>query len=97
MKTDKEKWVEEVFKSTEGMVKSVPHSRVFENIQKQIQIQEFPLLPMRGWKMAAAAILLLCTLNIFTLANYMNRSSNTSNNTFELADHSIISNFDFYE
>lgn len=99
MENDKEKWIEGVFDSMKGSKRAKPDPGLYAKIESQIFAQEVKVIPMRQWKMAAAAAVLLLVLNVFALRQYIQSSEVSTNEMVADAttDQQLISNFKLYD
>ena len=98
-KTDKEKWIKDVFDSLKGSHRAKPGPQLFAKIEHQIYSPETKIIPMRQWSYAVAAAVLILAINIFALRQY---AQNKESNIRELvaSDDSgqpLISNYKIYE
>lgn len=57
---EKETWIDQVLKSTDGIKPAVPNAQLFQQILERIEEK----IPMRWVWMAAASLLLLVALNV---------------------------------
>lgn len=66
---DKNMWVDDVLKSTEGMKRAQPSSKLFAKIEQKLDegITYAKRVPLRTVGLAAASIVLLVAINITTL------------------------------
>ena len=63
---EKQRWIEEVMSSTEGMQKLTPSEGMYDAIQAKLYEQKTQM-PQRTVWIAAASVVLLATLNIVTI------------------------------
>jgi len=72
---EKEKWIDEVFSSTQGMLRAQPGEGMFQKINARLneprEVKTVPL-PLKQW--AAAAILLLA-LNVGSVIYYAGQNT----------------------
>lgn len=66
-KMDKNKWIEEVLNSTEGMSKAMPKRDLFVGIEQKLNRGYKKTVPLRTVSLVAASILLLVTVNVMVL------------------------------
>ena len=66
-KMDKNKWIEEVLNSTEGMSKAVPERDLFVGIEQKLKRGNKNIVPLRTVSLVAASILLLVAVNVAML------------------------------
>lgn len=68
---DKNRWLNEVMNSLEGMQPAHADGRLFEKIEQQLDVRRTnngaKVIPLRTVSFAAACILLLIAINCFTL------------------------------
>ena len=67
MKNDKEKWINEVLESTKGMQRTSAPAHLFKKIESQIGQGEAKVIPMTQLRIAAAAAVILCWMNVSIL------------------------------
>lgn len=99
MKSDKEKWMEDVFESMKGSQRARPQPELLEKIMKNIDAPEAKVVPMYQWRIVAAAAVLLLVLNIFALNHYTQNSVSSSGELAveDASSQLIISNYKIYE
>ena len=99
---EKEKWVDEVLHCMKGSQRARPRPEVFTKIQNQLIISESKVVPIRKWRYAAAAAILILIVNVFALqrlnqsVEWQNSEMVTESGT-EYYSHCIVSNFKIYE
>lgn len=81
MQTDKNKWVDEVMQSADGVSRATPPDMTFAVMSRLDNANEYTLLPMPKdnsimWRMAASLVFLLL-LNAVTIYSYQNNMSKT--------------------
>ena len=96
MKSDKDKWVNEVLGSLEGSKRAVPPPDLFARINQKIARPEAKIVPIGSYRLAAAAAVLLLVLNVWVLAQYAQTGALTSNEQVTVNSESLISDFNLY-
>lgn len=68
-KMDKNRWVDEVMKSTDGMQRAMPTEHLFAKIEARVNksITYVKTVPMRTVLAAAASLALLVSVNVYIL------------------------------
>jgi len=99
MKSDENKWIENILGSTKGSERAKPSAKVWVNIEQQVFKKETHLVSISQWRVAAIAAVLLIALNIFSIRHYLqNRANGVSEMTTEnRPNQSIISNYQLYD
>lgn len=93
-----ETWIQEVLASTEGMQRAKPARDLLSSIEQRIQQTGAKIIPMRRLRMAAAAAILLLMMNVVALNQYADYTAVEEILTeSEMAEPSLISNFNLYE
>lgn len=72
MKQDKNKWVEDVLNSTEGMAPARPRRNLYDNIKNGLgkELPKARRIPLGVMSAAAACLLVLFALNITAITRY---------------------------
>lgn len=98
MKNEKDKWIEEVFESVEGIHRAEPSANLFAKIEQQV-FKEGKTISMQKAKLLAVASILLVFVNIFALSKQIKQNSLNieviTNPTSSNQD--FISNYNLYE
>ena len=75
MKNKKEKWIDDVLSSTQGMSRARPDAVLFDRINAALELAQVKVIPMYYVKIAAAAAVILLAVNIFATINYPEQPS----------------------
>jgi hypothetical protein len=99
MKNDAENWIATVFDSIRGMQRAKPDPGLFAKIEQQLYAPETSVIPMRQWRLAAAAAVLLLVLNVVTMHRYRQSAalSSTELRTDDGSTQQLISDYNLYE
>lgn len=99
MESEKEKWVNSVMGSLEGMQRAKPASDLFAKIEREIASPEGKIISMNQLRVAAAAAILLLAMNIFLLNQYAKSETVSSIEWVSEVDSNeqLISNYNLYE
>ncbi len=99
MESAKEKWVNKVMGSMEGIQRAKPAPDLFAKIEREIASPEGKIISMSQFRVAAAAAILLLAMNIFLLNQYAKSdTSDTSEWVSEVdSNEQLISNYNLYE
>ena len=70
-----------------------------KKIESQLFAPEAKVIPMRQWRMAAAATVLLLILNVFSMRQYVQNNALNASEELVVVDNeqSLISNYNLYE
>ncbi|MEZ4850474.1 MAG: hypothetical protein R3B93_18055 [Bacteroidia bacterium] len=96
---EKEKWIEDVFQSMKGSKKAQPRPELLAKIEDQITDSREKVIPMRQWKYAAAAAVVIIFMNVSALLYYNQTAKGTYEDVAaaEVYSKSLISNYKIYE
>jgi hypothetical protein len=98
MQEKNEDWFDEVFSSMRGHIKASPPNDLFEKINRQINTKEGKIINLRRMSISGAAAAVILIINVFTLYNYTQTSTNQSvENVSDVYDQSLISPYQIYE
>lgn len=80
---DKEKWIDGIINSTDGMQHAAPSSAVFQKIEQRIAstIHLAKTVPLYKVTLAAASIILLVVLNLFLVIEQKPDTAPATNST----------------
>ncbi|MQP24231.1 hypothetical protein GFJ94_04030 [Flavobacterium sp. LMO8] len=81
---EKDKWIENVLNSTDGITKVSPNDQLFSKIQSRINDQK-PVETYVKW-LVAASVVVLISLNTTYLIQKSNTSKQNNNNISSLVD-----------
>ena len=81
---EKDKWIENVLNSTDGITKVSPNDQLFSKIQSRINDQK-PVETYVKW-LVAASIVVLLSLNTTYLIQKSNTTNQNNNNISSLVD-----------
>jgi len=78
METNKEKWINEVMLSTQGMTRVKPPSDLFDTIQNDIE-NKAAIIPLNRlkWVVGVAAVFLF--INVIGIQSYLNKDNQLGN------------------
>ena len=71
MKTDKEKWIDQVFESLKGNERAQASPDLLARIEDRIHQPKTKVVTMSQWRFAIAAAILLLLLNVVGLRQYL--------------------------
>lgn len=95
MENERKDWIEDVFDSVKGNQRASPDPALFARIKNNIE-SETKTIPIVGWRVAAAVLLL--AVNLLVLNTYaQDWNSNTSKSDMQSSEQQLISNYNFYE
>lgn len=99
MENNKEKWITEVFDSLERSERAKPSAELFAKIESRIQDSQAKIISIPQWRIAAAAAVLVLSLNLFALYDYtQNRVLSSATTTMDNSVPSpLISDYNIYE
>jgi hypothetical protein len=97
MQDEREKWVDEVMNSLQGMRAAEPPADLFEAIQTGINKPKAKVIPLRQlrWSIAIAAVLLL--LNVIAIRSYANNKDDGFASLEEFGGSPLVSDYKIYE
>jgi len=99
MKSDKDKWKDDVLNSMKGARRAVPPPDLLARIEAKLDDSEARVIPMRQWSYAVAAALLVMLLNVFAMRQIVRTNSDTTTEQVagNDAEQVLISNYNLYE
>ena len=77
---EKDKWIENIVNSTDGIMKVSPNEELFSKIQSKINEQK-PAESYIKWLVAASIVVLLCLNTTFLIKKSANNKQNNDNIT----------------
>lgn len=85
----KDKWVDEVINSIDGMEQAMPPSGLFAQIEQRVAkgVTYARTIPMRTVMMAAASVALLAVLNIAMLTKAPAKKTNPADNVDQVIEY----------
>jgi hypothetical protein len=96
MKPDGQFELDEALKQLRKLPRATPPPGLLSRIEARIGNAEAKVIPMKQWRMMAAAACMLVVLNVTALANYMNESSGLTAQ-YNTSNDALISDFQLYE
>lgn len=99
MDEEKEKWMENVLNSMSGSQRAKPRPELLKKIQSKIGASETKVVPLRQWKYAVAAAILILLMNTITWV-YVNQPNPIRNESVTVVDtynQTLIRSFQIYE
>ncbi len=93
---DQEQWINDVLGSMKGSRRAQPQTTLFAQIQHQLDKPEARIISARQWRVAAAAAILLLSLNGFALRAYV-QSTSTEIAQEQRSSEQLLSDFSIYE
>lgn len=96
MKRDGQFELDDALKQLRKLPRATPPPGLLGRIEARIGKAEAKVIPMRQWRMLAAAACVLVALNVTALANYLNDSSGPTAQ-YQASDDLLISDFQLYE
>lgn len=99
MKEDKEKWISNVLDSAKGSQRAKPSPGLFTKIENRIAPSEAKVIPLFQLRMAAAAAVILCLMNVSILYQQTKKNTTTSQElrTYASPQQQLISNYNLYD
>lgn len=100
MEEDKDKWIEDVLGSMQGSQRAKPNPELYEKIERQLEAPETKIVPMRQWRYAAVAAVLVLVFNAFALRQVVQTNDFSVGEMVVSSDdsgQSLISNYKIYE
>lgn len=98
MEKDKEKWMNDVLDSVQGSRRAKPHPELFAKIEAAVYAPQSKVIPIRQWRLFAAAAVCLLMLNIFALRKYAQSNVSAKEWLVENSvEETIISTYQLYE
>ena len=96
MEKQKEKWINEVLKSTEGSQRALPNPKLFSKIEAELNQKEAKRIQL-DWRKWAAAMVLLIMVNIYCVRKYTQSSDEGSVSMDMEHNENLISDYNLYE
>ena len=96
MKTDGQFELDDALEQLKKLPRATPPSSLLGRIEASIGKAEAKIIPMKQWRMIAAAACVLVALNVTALSNYLNNASQPTAQ-YEASENSLISDFQLYE
>lgn len=97
MKNEKEQWINDVFESVKGSERAKPNTDLFTKIESQIDSEEAKIIPMRQWRMAVAAAVVILIMNVFAIQNFTQNNRMNADEIENETNQPLISNFNLYD
>lgn len=98
MEDKKDRWINDVLKSTQGSQRAKPKSHLFAKIQANVKASEAKIVSIGQQRLGIAAALLLLVLNIFVVSQYIqNEQADSDVLSLQEKDPTVlILDFNFY-
>ncbi|MFT5997596.1 MAG: hypothetical protein ACI81P_000041 [Neolewinella sp.] len=96
MKPDGQFELDEAMEQLRKLPRATPPPGLLGRIEARIGKAEAKIIPIKQWRMLAAAACVLVALNVTALANYMDESSGPTAQ-YDTSDNVLISDFQLYE
>jgi hypothetical protein len=96
MKTDGHFEMDDALKQLRKLPRAAPPPGLLRRIEASIGKTEAKVIPMKQWRMIAAAACLLVALNVTALTSYLNTASQQMAQ-YSTSNNSLISDFQLYE
>ncbi len=97
MNTDKEQWINEVFNSLEGIQPAQPDVKMFSKIENELFNPEARVIPLYWIKTAAAAAVLVLSVNIYGILQYANSDTQSTEQDAQQNSYELIRSYNLYE
>lgn len=96
---NKEKWMDNVLESFDGMERATPSESLFLKIEQQLEKGVGKVISMRQWSIAAAIAVVVVFANVTTFRQLALKSTTYSEVVIseDFADQSLISNYYIYD
>ncbi len=97
MSTEKDKWIDEVFNSLEGMQPAQPDEKLFSKIENQLFNEGAKVIPLYWIRAAVAAAVLVLSVNIYGVYQYAQGLSSPTEQASQQSSYELISSYNLYE
>ncbi|WP_020566659.1 hypothetical protein [Neolewinella persica] len=96
MKTDGQFELEDALEQLKKLPRATPPPDLLGRIESRLGKVEAKVIPMKQWRMIAAAACVLVALNVTALSNYLNSASQQTAQ-YDTSSDALISDFQLYE